>query len=54
MLKIASATVHQVGMELLVSGPVIILTKNVALILKEFPLIFVLFMEVYGFPKSQT
>ena len=54
MRRIVNATVRQVGMVLLVNGLAIILTKNAVLILKEFPLIFVLFMEVYGFPKSQT
>ena len=52
MLKIASATVHQVGTESLVSGLATILTKNVVLILKAFRLIFVQYMEVDGFPKS--
>ena len=52
ILKIASATVRQVGMELLVNDRAIILTKNVVLILKAFRLIFVQYMEVDGFPKS--
>ena len=52
MLKIVSVTVHQVGMGSLANGLVIILTKNVALTLKGFLLIYALFMEVFGFPKS--
>ena len=52
MLKIVSVTVHQVGMGSLANGLVITLTKNVVLILKESLLIYVLYMEVFGFPKS--
>ena len=52
MRRIANATVHQVGMVLLVNGLAITLTRNVVLILREFLLIFVQYMEVYRFPKN--
>ena len=52
MLKIVNAIVRQDGMGLLVNDLAIILTKNVVLILRAYLLIFVLYMEVNGFPKS--
>lgn len=52
MLKIANVTVRQAGMESLVNGLATTLIKNVALILRVFQLIFVLYTEVDRFPKS--
>ena len=52
MRRIVNATVRQVGMVLLVNGLAITLTRNVVLILREFLLIFVQYMEVHSFPKS--